>query len=464
MENLLSGFLAKTGMKKILFIYLLCGLAIGASPQQMTKQLIRLSMNEIKDEFGDKSGGRVVHVNMDRTFLSPPYIVKLSVWREKDPFHPKNDINSIQSTDDIKWNAMMPLTFNQYKVSRGVVGYDEDLSKYETHPYLTFERKDKAVFDIELPYFVFIDESIFDTPEKKNQCVSVTFFIKAAICKGNANNEILTNSVVLHTTRIFNDYVPPSNVTLLGTDDLSALLGDDEKIEGDAPPIVPPEDPSKDPKEESKEKPTENSEEEPTETPTNRTPKFIPPPTPKPHRHSFATSINFGTPLTVRTKKAVVYDFPKSVEIQIDGIDYRYTKATSDLGDNVYLCEERLKGLGSIEDAEKKVSEINDSLQKAESGYAVRLATKKEASQKYSGIGYVGEENFEYFFDSKGNSIILALEYNKDRNGMVVVPDHVKVLEFITHKCNCGERRTITYQRQFKSMSQCRAYMNNRRK
>ena len=499
-------------MKRFFLLSILCGLAVIASPQ-ITKQVVQLSMDEMKDEFGDKSGGRVVHINMDRTFIQPPYIVKLSVWREKDPFHPKNNVNNIKSADDIKWDALMPLTLSQYKESRGVVGYDEDPSKYETHPYLTFERKNKAVFDIELPYFVFIDETIFDTPEKKTQCISVSFFIKAAICTGNANNEILTNSAVLHTTRIFNNDVPAPKQKLLGTDDLSDLLGDDENEEPECFPLVMIADkliyssfddgqysiykstlsqygindksilndgvnikrsnikfkdgcqimtsiyrgklnnfisrvtfsrisdeaqhhlcdyltdmnqlgykkvrregrtdyfksstsPSENlystakivhrangsvgsvsfmvnmkDKGEITEEPKEDGDSCTLPPPFFETDSiYIPPHEIKSHKHEYMTSISFGIPQEVKFKKTVQFAFPKEVKVSCDDNEMIFTRLQSDLGNNVYICNDGLGGFGTIEDAEQYVAELNDSLQKAEAGYVVRLATKKEVS------------------------------------------------------------------------------------
>lgn len=191
--------------------------------------------------------------------------------------------------------------------------------------------------------------------------------------------------------------------------------------------------------------------------------KVVPPPAPKPHIHSYMTSISFGTPQEMKVKKTVQFAFPKEVKVSCDDNEMIFTRLQSDLGNNVYICNDGLGGFKTIEDAEQYVAELNDSLQKADVGYVLRLATKKEVSRKVPTFKYEGEEDFKYYFDEQSCFTILALEYNKDRNGTIVAPDHVNVVETITRRCSCGDTQCITYQRQFKNMSQCQVYINKRK-
>ena len=77
-------------MRKIILLLILCGLTIQVSPQ-IKGQFIQLSMNEIFEN-GIPTGGRIVHVNFDKVNISPPFIVKLSIWREKDLLNPKHGV------------------------------------------------------------------------------------------------------------------------------------------------------------------------------------------------------------------------------------------------------------------------------------------------------------------------------------------------------------------------------------
>lgn len=188
-----------------------------------------------------------------------------------------------------------------------------------------------------------------------------------------------------------------------------------------------------------------------------------PKPTTTPHQHNYVVTRSFGTPLEIKTKRPVEFAFPKEVTVSYDDLDEVFIKEDSDLGDNIYICKEGLGGLQTLEDAEQHLAEINDSLQMIGSGYVLRLATMKEASLRIPTLTYEGDGNSEFYF--KDQFIIPALEYNKDRNGTAVAPDHVNVLETITQKCACGDiKSSIVYQRQFKNMSQCQAYIKKRKK
>ena len=208
-------------MRKIILLLILCGLTIQVSPQ-IKGQFIQLSMNEIFEN-GIPTEGRIVHVNFDKVNISPPFIVKLSIWREKDLLNPKHGHMNIEKID---WSALTPIELCQYKDTKELVGYDEDKTKYEERPYITYVLNNKRNFDITLPYYAFSDKVI----EGIKDDIPVTFFIKVVICKGNEYNEVLTEGNTLYTTRSFREkiYEGPQ---VLDEEDFSDLLNDDEDKE-----------------------------------------------------------------------------------------------------------------------------------------------------------------------------------------------------------------------------------------
>lgn len=185
---------------------------------------------------------------------------------------------------------------------------------------------------------------------------------------------------------------------------------------------------------------------------------------PAPHQHNFVTTISFGTPREVKKKKPVEFDFPRYVVLNNGGNDHIFNKVASDLGDNLYIGQ-FLIDVTTIADAERCVAHLNDSLRKAGAGVVLRLPTKKEMSKILEDTSYEGvEDDLETFFNPEVYSLMLVMEYNKDRTGTVVVPDHVSVTETHTQKCSsCGEvRSTFSFERQFRSMIQCQSYIRRK--
>lgn len=405
-------------------------------------ELIRKERAE-HPESGDGHGGWYIKVEFP-WHPSPPqeFIVEFSFYIEKDPFHPKHPTDGNQSIV-VNWNYLKPLSFQVTK--NGSVNYavGPEADKLEKTTRLIRRRMNWKPFEIFLPWELFHLYQLFDTPEKQAMDgFRVGVYVKADVFyNGRRIGGAQNVPIIYHVNE-----VESSNMKIedLGTDDITSLF-DEEPPHG----------------------PGYNPTQEDTIPPIPREPQdsiigYPPPPPPTPHVHSYVTSYSFGTPREVKVQKPVKFAFPDLIPMSHGNSSFNFAKINSDLGDNVYIGRFFLD-VKTIADAEKTVAHLNDSLKSVGAGMVFRLATKKEFYDTVANSPYKGkEDDLEPFFNPE-YGLILALEYNKDRNGTVVVPDHVTVMETQTQRCACGEKRgPYTIERRFKSMLQCQTYIRRK--
>lgn len=396
-------------------------------------------------ESGDGHGGWYLKVSFPQ-HPSPPqeFLVQFSFYIEKDPFHPM--YSTSRDDEVINFKYLKPLSF---KVTQnGSINYaiGEGTENLKTTTRLDRYRMNWKPFEIYAPWELFHLYELFDTPEKQAlDGFRIAIYIKAEIF---INGRLVGYSH--NVPRVYHIHeIPTSGVKseYLGTDDITRLF--------DEEPPRPPYDPGYNP-------PTQ----EDTIPSIPREPRDsiigYPPPPPPPHVHSYVTSYSFGTPREVKVQKPVQFAFPDFVPMSYGNSSFNFAKINSDLGDNIYIGRFYLD-VKTIADAEKTVAHLNDSLKSVGAGMVFRLATKKEFYDTVVNSPYKGkEDDLEPFFNPE-YGLILALEYNKDRNGTVVVPDHVTVMETQIQRCACGEKRgPYTIERQFKSMLQCQTYIRRK--
>lgn len=383
-------------------------------------------------------------------------VVSFSFMIEKDPFKPKYPTQG--NVKNINWGDLKPLSFQVTEDGRVFYGFKENARDLKTTTHLDRKRTNWDSFDVYVPWELFSLGYLFDTPEKQALgCYSINIFLRADVYQ---NMRLIGTNKNIPITRYVYD-VPSSGMKIkdLGSEDISSLFEEEppktyeyERRDSFVAVFAP----------EWEEDGGGGSEEEDEET-------IIVEPRPRPsekrevrHQHHFTTSVSFGIPVEVKTQKPIRYAFPESVAMSIDKKNVVFEKAESDIGDNIYIGQYSMTAK-TKEDAEQNIAHLNDSLKRVGTQMSLRLPTKKEVSKVTQNVVYSGEEDFEYYFNPE-SPFFLVLEYNKDRSGTAVVPDHVKVVETHTQKCSCGERRVFSYTRKFKSMLLCRLYMNKKRK
>lgn len=388
------------------------------------------------------------------SYLVHPYekanlMVNFSFLIEKDPFHPKYPTQG--TVENINWNDLKPLSFQVTEDGRVFYGYKEDARSLKTTTHLVRKRTNWDSFDVYVPWELFSLGYLFDTSEKQAKgCFAINIFLRVDVYQ---NSKLLGTNKIVPVTRYVYD-VPSSGMDIkdLGSEDISSLFDEDPQ----KPPI--PKFPPYVARDSAQFIFVPTGGGEPPGEQKNDT---IPRPQTISHSHHFTSSIGFGTPIEVKSKRGVKYTFPQSVTMNIEKNSVVFKKAESDIGENIYIGQFSIE-VRTMADVEQYIAHLNDSLKNEGEKVSLRLPTMKEVSKVTKEVVYNGEENFEYYFNPD-KTIFLALEYNKGRTGTAVVTDYVKVIETHTQKCSCGEKRVFSYTRQFKSMLLCRLYMNKKK-
>lgn len=420
--------------------------------------------NYVGNEYGQKPSESVLRHSEDShghngtyirvTFPKHPsekanLLVYFSFMIEKDPFNPKYPTQG--SVKNINWEDLKPLSFQVTEDGRVFYGYKEDGRSLKTTTDLVRKRTNWDSFDVYVPWELFSLGYLFDTPEKQSKgCFPINIFLKADVYQNMKH--IGTNQNIPVTRYVYD--VPSSGMEIkdLGSEDISSLFDEDPQ----KPPI--PKFPPYVARDSAQFIFVPTGGGEPTGEQKNDT---IPRPQTISHSHHFTSSIGFGTPIEVKSKRGVKYTFPQSVTMNIEKNSVVFKKAESDIGENIYIGQFSIE-VRTMADVEQYIAHLNDSLKNEGEKVSLRLPTMKEVSKVTKEVVYNGEENFEYYFNPD-KTIFLALEYNKGRTGTAVVTDYVKVIETHTQKCSCGEKRVFSYTRQFKSMLLCRLYMNKKK-
>ena len=226
-------------------------LILGASAQSMggartrpskirlTHQLTRVEGKQFMGNgMADDAGW-----NLTFSFQNAPPIctknsLRITIWREKDIFHPKNTTNT-----GVNWSVLEMMSFNvdpENPVNPKHYGYvinDPNVDEEEQQDcQLLFEWGKSGPFSVFLPDYLFMNMPLPDNTEHVAN-LPVKYYIAYEVDYGGTlfSSEFGTTPSVTYTM-----YVPEhvAHITDLGDEDLSGLFDEEEKVDSDS--VCPP--------------------------------------------------------------------------------------------------------------------------------------------------------------------------------------------------------------------------------
>ena len=225
-------------MKVARQLLLSCALAVtlGANAQHTgithVRPAIRLTHNLLRNEGSQLMGNGMADDagwNLTFTLSNLPHgnvkkSVRITIWREKDIFHPKNTKNT-----NINWAELERMAFcvdPQQRVNPKSYGYvigDPNVNEKEhIDKQLYFEWTHNGPFTVTLPDYLFMNMPLPDNKEHVTNLPVKYYIAYDLICDG----ELFTSSKGTTPSVTYTMFAPESaaNIKDLGDDDLSGLL------------------------------------------------------------------------------------------------------------------------------------------------------------------------------------------------------------------------------------------------
>lgn len=240
-------------MKTLRIIMLCCALVFmsGASAQSMggarakpskirlTHQLTRVEGTQFMGNgMADDAGWNLKFSFQNTPPLPTRNSLRITIWREKDIFHPKNTTNT-----GVNWSVLEMMYFNvdpENSVNPKRYGYVINDPNVDEEEYkdcqLLFEWGERGPFSVFLPDYLFMNMPLPDNTEHVAN-LPVKYYIAYEVDYGGTlfSSEFGTTPSVTYTM-----YVPEhmANITDLGDEDLSNMFDEDEKV--DSVSLCPP--------------------------------------------------------------------------------------------------------------------------------------------------------------------------------------------------------------------------------
>ena len=232
-------------MQKLFRTIILCcalTLSVGVSAQSMgaaptkkskvrlTHHLTRVKGSQIMGNGTADDDGWELKFTFQNT---PPKCTKnslrITIWREKDIFHPKNTTNT-----GVNWSVLEPMSFcvdPDRPVNPKYYGYSMNDPNKDEEDYkdihLDFEWGHEGPFSVFLPDYLFMNMPLPDNPEHRTN-VPIKYYIAYEVDYGGVlfSTEFATTPSVTYTM-----YVPESGANIIdrGDRDLSSLFDEDEE-------------------------------------------------------------------------------------------------------------------------------------------------------------------------------------------------------------------------------------------
>lgn len=209
----------------------------GAAPTKQSK--VRLTHNLTRVKGTQIMGNGTADDNgweLKFTFQNtPPKCTKnslrITIWREKDIFHPKNTTNT-----GVNWSVLEPMSFcidPDHPVNPKYYGYSMNDPNKDEDDYkdihLDFEWGHEGPFSVFLPDYLFMNMPVPDNPEHVTN-LPVKYYIAYEVDYGGVlfSTEFATTPSVTYTM-----YVPErvANIIDRGDRDLSSMFDEEEPVD-----------------------------------------------------------------------------------------------------------------------------------------------------------------------------------------------------------------------------------------